>query len=364
MKSNILAGVMSLCLVLCAGCGSDEDPTDPVPGNREFVIASSDYLNHRFFHLDLPESEPDGRQPGDRIVPESLRVFTRLDIGAPQVGDLPNVAAYVDSAGCSNWDAIDFSDPCLYGMWWREVSWYPLAEDTGEMYGVDLNREFACGDALAVIYEVRHQDGTLTQVGDRPEMGGPEQEIPGEDGRYYRMKLLKAPVDYKERHSFAYVLRNIYSLGAVAIDPASFDLRIENMLSSFPYPHMDEYGVDYIRIFGLDRDGDSNSGHPDGRVDVDDPRLFDLRRGLLSFSREFPHPFAPGGQIFSDGDDADRAAQATYAAFADTSVFEWVPSYLRDHQTWQFYDPEIFPAEYRDHAAFRIIATYPEPGGG
>ena len=363
MKAIIIAVVLSVGLVVCVGCDSGEDPTSSGPGNREYVIASSDYLNNRFFYLDLPDFEPEGRQPGDRIVLESLRVFMWLDIGAPQVGDLPNIAAYVDSLGCGRWDAIDFSSPCLYGMWWREVSWYPLVKvDSGEVYGVDLNREFGIGDALAVIYEVRHEDGTSTRVGDRPDMGGPEQEISGEDGRYYRMKLLKAPVDFKELHSSAYVLRNIYSLGAVAIDPASFSLRIESLDSGNDYPRQDETGSDYIRIFGLDRDDERFSGNPDGRVDLNDPHLFDLRRGLLSFSREFPHPFAPGGQISSAGDAADQAAQAIYSTYADTSAFVWNPSYLRDHQSWQFYDPEVFPAEYPDHAAFRIIATYPGTG--
>jgi hypothetical protein len=116
--------------------------------------------------------------------------------------------------------------------------------------------------------------------------------------------------------------------------------------------------LDYIRIFGLDQYNVQASGGPDGRVDMWDPYLFDLEKGLLIFPLDNPMPFAPGGRVVTPGDPADQTAEAIYAAYADTTAFVWNPSYLREYQAWQLYDPSVFPSEYPWYGAFRIIATY------
>lgn len=359
MKFSFAAVVLCACIGFMAGCDSDDPPAAPAPPLSDYVIQSSDYENHRFFRLDLPGDEQDGREQGDVFVLESIRIFKLMERGIPQVGDIPMVAAYVDSLGFRSWEDIDFSVPCVVGTWWREVSWYPLLDPNGSLIGVDLNTRFSDQDALAVIYEVMDVDGNILNLGDSPGTDRPEQIIPGEDGLYYRMKLLKAPVNFKELHSFGYVLRNIYSLGAINLDPNSFELRIESDQPGVNQPWQDETGLDYIRIFGLDRGNPFNSGFPDGQADTWDPNIFDLKRGLLRFPLDFSQPFAPAGKIVSTGDEADQNAEAIYAAHADTSSFVWNPSFLRENQAWQFYDPSAFPADYPSFSAFRIIATYP-----
>ena len=329
------------------------------------IINSSQYLNHRFFRLDLPMDEaPGGRFQGDEILLESIKIFQWLPSGTPTTNDITNVAVYVDSLGFRNWGNIDFNAPHLFGRRWREIpstSWGPLRDADGNLIAVDLRTQMADNDALAVIYEVKLIDGSIVQVGDFPGRNDPQQEVAGGEGVYYRMKLLKAPVADKEPHTFKYVLRNIYPLGGANIDAESFDLRIERNVPGASQPQQDETGLDYIRIFGLDRDDPQRSGNPDGLVDSWDTFIIDLTNGLLKFPLDFPMPFAPGGQIVLEGDDADQTAEAVYAANADTSSFVWKESFLRGNQTWQLYSPDVFPSEYSQHTSFRIIATYGQP---
>jgi len=328
----------------------------------DIVINSSHYLNHRFFKLDLPGDEaPGGRFQGDVIMEETIKIFKWLPAGTPTIEDITNVAVYVDSLGFRNWGNIDFNQPHLFGRRWREIkrtSWDPLRDADARLIAVDLRTQMAADDALAVVYDVKLADGTIVQVGDFPDRDAPVQTVDGGEGVYYRMKLLKAPVADKELHSFKYVLRNIYSLGGAKIDGTTFDLKIERNVPGANQPQQDDTGLDYIRIFGLDKGSPQDRDTPDGLVDTWNDLVIDLDKGLLKFPLDFPHPFAPGGQIRGDGGPADLEAEAVYTANADTTAFVWNPSFLRDNQTWQLYDPDVFPSEYSQHTSFKIIATH------
>ncbi len=364
MKSTLAVSILITGLILVSGCDPNQsDETDDIQVS-DHVIYSSDYLNHRFFRLDLPLQEsPNGRIEGDEILVETIRFFQLKPGDEPTSGDLVNVAVYVDSLGFQTWDDIDFHEPHMFGLLWREIessAWDILLDGGGNLIAVDFRSPMADEDVLAVIYDIKLANGSIMHVGDMPGLDEPEQIVNGGDGVYYRMKLLKATVSDQEVFTFQYVLRNIYSLGVANIDYETFDLRIErNVPDSDDQSHMDENGRAYIRIFGLDRDDPQRSGNPDGLVDSWDPFIFDLQRGLLKFPLDFPMPFAPGGNPIGRWDEADAIAEATYAAYADTSAFVWDLSFLQYNQTWQLYDPLIFPSEYSKFTRFRIIATYP-----
>lgn len=270
-----------------------------------------------------------------------------------------NVATYVDSQGFLEWDSLDFANPYQFGRVWHEINdWVPVRDAVGQLVAVDLGIQMAFEDILAVVYEVQLSDETIIRVGDIPGIDDPQQEVIGGEGLYYRMKLLKAPVWDREPHTFGYVLRNIYSLGSKNIDQTSFALRIERNQPGINQPWQDENGLDYLRIFGLDRDNPQRTGFPDGLVDFWDPYLFNLEKGLLIFPQDFPRPFAPGGNPTGRPDEADMMAEAAFAAIADTSAFVWDGSFLQNNQTWQIYDLEVFPWDYPQYEAFKIIAAF------
>ena len=359
MKRVLWFALLSATLWVFVGCDND----DPVAGsdNRlaDFPVNSSAYLNHRFFKLDLPLIEPGGRLGSDEILFETIRIFQQVPAGVPVPEDIANVATYVDSLGYRNWADIDFEFPYRFGSVWREITSWDLMRDAGgDLIAVDLRTQMGLDEVLAAVLTVKQADGSIFKVGDIPGIDPPQQTVAGEEGLYYRMKLLKAPAGDRQPHTFQYVLRNIYSLRQQNIDSNFFSLRIEALQQGLQNLQQDENGLDYIRIFGLDQSDPLGSGIPDGEVDWWNPLLFDLERGLLKFPVDMPHPFAPGGDPTGRPTEADLQAKTRYAALADTAAFVWEDSYLRENQAWQLYAPSVNPWDYDQFSYFRIVATY------
>lgn len=363
MKTLLWFALLSAGLWIFSGCDSDDPVAGPDNSMVEFPTVSSDYLNHRFFKLDLPLIEPGGRLGAEKILFPTIRVFQLIPGSEPAPQDIVNVATYVDSLGYRSWANLDFEFPYLFGPVWREItSWDLLLDPGGELNALDLRTEMGLDEVLAVIYEVEQADGSIIKVGDIPGVDPPQQTVVGGEGLYYRMKLLKAAARDQQPHTFKYVLRNIYSLGQSHIDVSLFSLRIESRQPGLRNPHQDEMGLDYIRIFGLDQGDHLGSEYPDGEVDWWNPRLFDMGRGLLKFPADLPHPFAPGGDPTGRPLEADLLAETRYAALADTAAFVWEDSYLRDYQAWQLYAPSVNPSDYEQFSYFRIVATYATSG--
>lgn len=128
------------------------------------------------------------------------------------------------------------------------------------------------------------------------------------------MKLLKAAADRPDAHVFSYVLRKIYDLGQRNIDPSGFRLEIA---ANDPLPSDPARAtplIPWIRLFGLDRHRPSGRTGPDGWVDLQDPEIFDLRRGLVRFPAGMRRPFA--------------ADPAVYEALAAPATYPFSGSYL------------------------------------
>ncbi|MFT5232279.1 MAG: hypothetical protein ACI9UK_000440 [Candidatus Krumholzibacteriia bacterium] len=308
----------------------------------EHEILSSNYLNNRFFRLDLP-SEPSGRVAGDKILTNTIKIFRFIGGGLETVGDVKNVAAYVDSSGYRVWDFQDFSKPHTAGFLWREVTNFTaIVNIDGDFEMIDLGSGALDNDFLAVTYTIENAQGQLISVGDDPETVTPTQLITGLEGPHYRMKLLKGASTDTHPHVFDYVYRNIYSLGGTDIDPATFDLRIEEIpLSDFP--DLDELGNSYLKVFGLDTKNDNGEDGADGLPDIGDQLLFDFGRGLLKFPLDFEQPFA--------------ATPAQYEANLPGYVYD-PASYLGTNQAPLLYNVKTLPSNYADYAKFKFVSIH------
>lgn len=343
-----------VCTTL-AGCADDPAAPADEPEVVTWTVRSDEYIPNRFFKLDLPELEAHGRDPAtERIDPGSLMIFALEADGPFGPNDIRNVAAYVDSTGCRDWNAstIDFTRPHVTGLRWRQ--WLDLdlvVEDDGTLAAVDLGTSAPWGATLAVTYRVLDPHGqVLVQVGDDPTRVPPGQTVEGQGGElHYRMKLLKLPALEADPWLHRYALRNTYSLGSSNIDPTAFVFAIERGDDSLN-PQRDELGVEYFAIFGLDRQ--DLAGHPvaDGVADIHDPALFDLQRGLLRFPADMPEPFA--------------ATRARYEANVQDPDWDWARStYLTANLVPPLYSPGTQPAEFPQYGRFRLVVrTLAVPG--
>jgi hypothetical protein len=152
---------------------------------EEKIIYSYQYLNNRFFKLDLPQSyslspelpvDNPGRFPfaGQRIDPGSIKIYKLMGAGASTDLDVRNVAAYLDDTG-TFWEhdgatPPDFSQASIYGARWREQDFELMLDESGEsLIAVDMRQQMAGEDVLAVIYNVVDEEGAIIySVGDRP----------------------------------------------------------------------------------------------------------------------------------------------------------------------------------------------------
>ena len=318
----------------------------------EHTILSHQYLNNRFFRLDLPSRDDPGRiSSAEFIDPASIQIYVQQGTGTFGTDDIRNVAVYRDSTG--RWfdgTAIE-PEQMIYSSRWRLVDHDLLLDQNDKLVAVDLKRSYESTDVICVIYnvvsDVSDPEGTfIYSVGDRPgvdDVTGNDNRvtIDGVDGLFYRMKLLKASAGGDD-YTYSYVLRNIYSLGATNIDAETFDLVLERNVSGETTPFLDEQGISYLRIFGLDQTNLQGGSTPDDIIDKNNPYLVDLTKGLLKFPMDFPEPF--------------NGSQAAYTAYAGDG-FVWDNTFLSENRTSELYNP-AFASQMENFSRFRFVVTH------
>lgn len=355
LKRTVVIGLV----ILSVGCSDISVPDRPVQHVEEveYTITSDQYLKNRIFRLDLPCGvHPDvwdvpGRPllGGSCIATNTIRIYKLLGEEEPLTGDVENIAAYVDSTGrfweTSDCPPNDFQTPAIIGARWRPLTFSiipqtPSWNDYEEL--VDFGEELDSKVVLAVFYE-GYTDWYESEyrIGDLPGRDFHDRvSLPGEEGLFYRMKLLKAPEDGIPYCTY-YMQRNIYGLGRDSVNPTNFDLRIGRIGESSS-GEVDENGIPYFRLFGLDRrDASGASGH-DGCLDLHDDDLFIFSSGLLRFP--MVEPFSAG--------------EGRYENYADDSAFSWTGTYLQKRQAPELYDPAVDPEDHEQYGYFRMHITY------
>lgn len=332
----------------------------------EHIIPAANYLNNRFFRIDLQPlpnefhrvlgyDHPDdpGRPLNAAIRSESVRVYRLLGGVTPQLNDVQYVAAAIDSSGrwtpesvaaipLENWE---------HAWVWRPLNLTFLRDVDDNLVAIDLRQQMQRDDILAVTYDVVDRDTRelLYRVGEDPNNDAPRGLEIG-DQNYYRMKLLKP--SQQDYFTFQYVLRNIYPLGGTNIDSESFELRIETTDQSADNPDFHTPGISYLRVFGLDRENAQGQPGHDGLVDKHRNVIFDLDNGLLRFPLDFPFPF--------------NAAEEVYREYAQAGG-DWVwddTNLQRDQvQMQNIYDWTTRPNDYQNFNTFRLVAVHAAASG-
>ncbi|MBD3221333.1 hypothetical protein GF314_08815 [bacterium] len=337
-------------------------------------VLASDYLNNRFFRLDLPQNFygldhtevgyefPDvpGRSTASAIIDRnSIRVYQNMGGITPQTGDIQYVAAAIDTTGI--WDPAHVADLSAdltnwnHAWVWRPLDFTSLELVGGDLVAIDLGREMLDSDILAVTYDVIDPVSreVLYEVGDQPEDDAePGLVIDGQP--YYRMKLLKP--ERTERFTFQYVLRNIYPLGGSNIDPQSFEMVIETTAPVDQPGQHDDSGYTYMNVFGLDVENEQGLEGADGLVDKHRTVLFDTANGLLKFPIDVPFPFAEAEDWYQQ--NALRASPE-----GGGYQWEWDGTRLEENLAPEIYDWQTLPQNYSQYGKFRLIPSHAAVSG-
>lgn len=372
---------LTLLLFICGivsiqGCSGDVEPVVPDIPNGSWqttTILSSEYLNNRFFRLDLPAdwngdggadhsilgwSIPDspGRNTANHFIKRSsIKIYRKINMGPAINGDLRFVAAAIDPTGVWEADTIDSipDEEWDYGSVWRPITEFQVQweETTNRLVSIDIRQQLTNSEVLAVTYQVEDASQQVVySVGEDPDRGD-HRSLELDNEMHYRMKLIKP--NGRDEFTFQYVVRNIYSLGGFNIDLNSFDLRIEKNLSSETADIHGTKGILYIQTHGLDM-GDPQGGNvADGLVDMYWPSIIDARNGLLKFPLNMPFPFDSHEEIYRR--NAEHGGREIEWEWDATDTEAGTPTFLSENLTPEIYSWETLPSNYPNYTRFRIV---------
>ncbi len=271
-------------------------------------IRDVDYRRRTYFFVDagyrenFSRRDANGRHLADADSIESIRVFVATRTSQQDLALLRKGVAYftppitVDGGLPSLPDTLtETSERADF----RELQSNEFLVDRNLGY-IALATPLQAQDVLGVFYETRNRlTGKRVTFGEVPIVNDLENET--------KLRLLKSrnervpqEIDLdnpKKWGTWQYEWRNVYFLGKTGINPDGFDLKIFKNGASGADQDVDESGVPYIQLLGLDRRGVNPGSQPDRLVDID-YELINFQRGELIFPDLYP--FAPG-LLFNEG---------------------------------------------------------------
>jgi len=262
-------------------------------------IRDFEYYDGKIYDLGLPEDFAQG----DTIV--DIRVFKSLDSRPGEANIADTVDLFVDP---NNPDTtLEYERDAIVEEMEPNEYWIDKVE-----HWITFNNNIATTQysVVGVWMKIKRSDGTEYEVGDVN-----IEEKP------YELKLIKAKNPDSTMVSWKYLWRNVYYLGYrnIEVDGLEIDIfkgatQTENRDDNLNH----QGGVEYIRIFGLDRYDQSGNPNPDGLVDVNTP-IIEPSQGLLIFPDR--RPFNPADSISYSGTklDSDSTVPQIYQLRRDNS---------------------------------------------
>jgi len=292
----VMAGVLAGA-ALFAGCTDDPTvPPEPKPNPTVHVIRDVDYEKDRYFTFDHPLVfvGPDEAEAIDvyltvtprdlQINPAQERFAGRAFVDSAGFGaDIDDAMAAI-AANIAADSVVVVPPPSIqndFRLLTFGVDYTYVNSGPGEFLGIELTQTLTDADkTLAVAY--------TNDLGSR--VGGKYSDY-GIRPAFQEYDTLVLEI-LRPRHpapgarfgwTWSYTMRHMYDLGFSDIDPGTFVLEIEDLLSPRPDPTYPEGFIEpYIRIFGLDQYDRAGNPVPDGYVDLS-TGVVDLANGILTF---------------------------------------------------------------------------------
>jgi hypothetical protein len=268
------------------------------------AIPDYDFVQRQFFYFENPGFDFMSPRGGFRTIypvigaDDDIEVFislTKIEREQPQNIVVYSINAYPDESNDGLADDIQGGVKPWWGLFKRLRKLdgdYTFLRDYGvegetQYVAIELARPLDDEQALVIRYKARG--------GDQEFLVGNYEHDPVSSTDTLIAELICPPKDDAADPAYYPVwpmmLRNVYSLGQSPIDPRTLIVRIEDLTNrAIKYIHP-QSGINYLRIFGLDRV--NNSTGLKGKDDIIDdlPGIVDPERGYLMFP--WYEPFNP-----------------------------------------------------------------------
>ena len=266
--------------------GSQQRINDTDFRRRTYFFVDSMYQNN-YSRRDLVTR----RHIADPDSIETIRVFV-LDLNSQRdLANLRKVVAYVEPPISVNDGPFSPPDSITEAPErgdFRELQINEFAVDRDLGY-IILNTPLQINDILAISYvTVNRFTGERIQYGNVPVSNDLESEA--------QLRLLKSrterpppltSTDPNTWGTWRYEWRNVYFLGRTEINPDGFDLKVFKNSASGAEVDVNEEGVTYLQLLGLDRRGIEPGSGPDQLVDIDYD-IINFQRGEIIFPDLYP----------------------------------------------------------------------------
>ncbi len=116
------------------------------------------------------------------------------------------------------------------------------------------------------------------------------------------LKLLKSDgTATASKPTWPLMLKNVYSLGSMNINPDGFEFEIVHEKGEEGIETYSPEGTSFLELFGLDTQDESGSPTPDGIIDKQFVNIIDFARGFLFFPTYLPFAYDSNPRTYLDG---------------------------------------------------------------
>jgi hypothetical protein len=271
-------------------------------------IADYDFLNRQFFYFENPGSDFTNPLPRfGTVFPaigggDDIDVFVSLTEYERTSPSFTEPKYFIKAVPDSANDGIDAGDLKSKHVWpgtFKRIEregdnrGYELIQDYDQQgkvvyLGIHLLSPLDENRALAVRYRGVTGEGQEMFV-----IGG---SVPGTDTLLAELICPPDDGEFGKAHpNWHMMMRNVYSLGSAQIDPATLNVRIEDLTNRANRDIHPASRISYLRLFGLDRYDNAGNARKDDRVD-DVPWILNAQSGYLQFP--WYEPFNPPASLF------------------------------------------------------------------
>lgn len=302
--------------------------------SQEVEINDYNYIQNKYFFLDMqyranfyPLDVNNGNKhyavpPEEQI--DRIEVFKSIVGNTVETGNLVRAKAWPDP-GDTTFRADEAKETEFQIL--EEGADYIVDRDLGY---IRLNTNLQDAEMLAVAYSTIGEE-TVGDINYNPA-----------DSAAFPVKLIRPEKPNSSKYGWDLMMKNVYSLGTINLQEDGFEFEIVDTYTERD-DNINEDGVNWLQVFGLDRFNENGEPIPDEKIDI--PNIVDLQRGEIFFP--YLEPFRSSLAAHYAGlDTGETSDGGYYNPTLDTALSQSEMYESRNHTPMQ------------EESNFKLVASY------